>query len=209
MLPAARHSMLHSNAASCAGRCCSDCHCHWRSAHAVEWTHNLAQHRPACTITCAQQLQRPVNKVACAQHTPAAGDVHMHVRGKAFRLKGFLCAQCRCLCIPKVLYGTITQASKLGLGVLTLLTSCQANATSNTPFLTQWAVRDNTTCPNIPIDARMGDLLADFGDAVIVPSSMSRAQWAWGNMLNLVKPWESLPTCALLARSSLAAKACN
>ena len=94
--------------------------------------------------------------------------------------KPCLLLTCRCLRISKVLYGTITQASKLGLDVLNTLQSCAATPT---PFLTQWATQQDTTCPNIPIDARLGDLLADYEDAVVVPSSMSRPRLAWANIL--------------------------
>jgi len=88
---------------------------------------------------------------------------------------------CRCPCLPKVLYGTITQAAKLGLDVLGLLQACKK--TNSSSFKTQWATGEGTLCPNISVDARLGDMLPELGDAVVIPSSKSRNQWAWANML--------------------------
>jgi len=107
---------------------------------------------------------------------------------------------CRCLCLPKVLYLTITQAARAGLDVLGLLQSCKTNSSS---FKTQWATGEGTLCPNISIDARLGDLLSEFGDAVVIPSSKSRAEWAWANMLQFGEFMGEIPEqSSIIARIS-------
>lgn len=88
----------------------------------------------------------------------------------------------RCLCFPQVTYEAATQASKLGLDFLGLLLSCRKGANSTAPFSTQWASAEGTFCPDIPFDARPGDLMLALGDAVIIPSSRSRSRWAWANL---------------------------
>jgi hypothetical protein len=91
--------------------------------------------------------------------------------------KIFLLFMRRCLCYPQVVYKIITFASSLNVDALRVLKVCAAEFNMSA----DWAIKPNTTCPAIALNATTVDFLMGRGsEPVLGPDT---PQWAWSNLL--------------------------
>lgn len=107
---------------------------------------------------------------------------------------------CRCLCYPQVLFEVMHQASQAQLDVPSLLKTCSQKH----DMQADWAWKQDTACPDIPLNASVNSLLLQMGDTLILQTQPAQHEqlgqdpnlWSWRNLLQ---------TAALQARPDLEA----
>jgi hypothetical protein len=77
-----------------------------------------------------------------------------------------------------VLYKIIATAATTSFDIPGLLKQCATRLAMRT----DWALKQNTSCPPIPLGASITDLTLQMGDAPLIANS-SRPKWAWSTLL--------------------------
>jgi hypothetical protein len=105
------------------------------------------------------------------------------------------------------LYRVIATAAQASLDVPGLLQQCAARFAMRS----DWAFKQGSSCPVVPLDASVADLALQMGDAPLIPSSSSSSSkptWAWSNLLQAGELMEHSDLRSAMANGPVLGYAC-